>query len=85
MTVRLDNIKLNITESEDKLLSIARKRLKKSLKNLKIIKKFALMPNAQVENCSAGYLGGELALFTAQINFVYNLRTRKTLNSLSKG
>ncbi len=42
--------------------------------NLKIIKKFALMPNAQVENCSAGYLGGELALFTAQINFIYNLR-----------
>ncbi len=39
MTVRFDNIKLNITESEDKLLFIARKRLKKSLINLKIIKK----------------------------------------------
>ena len=39
MKIRLDNIKLGITESEDKLLEIARKKLKNGLKSFKIIKK----------------------------------------------
>ncbi|MDE7082802.1 MAG: FAD-dependent monooxygenase [Clostridia bacterium] len=39
MITRLDNIKLHISESEDKLLKIAQKRLKKGVKYFKILKK----------------------------------------------
>lgn len=39
MTIRIDNIKLNIGETEDKLLSIAQKKLGKPLKQFSIIKK----------------------------------------------
>lgn len=39
MTIRIDNIKLNIGESEDKLLNIAKKKLGKPLKEFSIIKK----------------------------------------------
>lgn len=39
MITRLDNIKLHISESEDKLLKIAQKKLKNSVKHFKIIKK----------------------------------------------
>lgn len=37
--IRLDNIKLNITESETKLFQIAKKKLKKEIKFFKIIRK----------------------------------------------
>lgn len=39
MTIRIDNIKLNIGENEDKLLSIAKKKLNGALKQFAIIKK----------------------------------------------
>jgi len=39
MIFRLDNVKLNIAESEDKLLKIARKKLGKDVKYFKILKK----------------------------------------------
>lgn len=39
MTTRLDNVKLYITESEDKLLQIAQKKLKNGVKYFKILKK----------------------------------------------
>ena len=39
MISRLDNVKLNISESEDKLLKIARKKLGKEVKFFKILKK----------------------------------------------
>lgn len=39
MVTRLDNVKLHITESEDKLLKIAQKRLKNAVKYFKILKK----------------------------------------------
>ena len=39
MTIRIDNIKLNLGENENKLLSIASKRLGKPLKQFAIIKK----------------------------------------------
>lgn len=39
MTIRIDNIKLNIGESEDKLLSVARKKLGRPIKKFAIIKK----------------------------------------------
>ncbi len=39
MIQRLDNIKLNITESEDSLVKIAQKRLKRGIKYFKILKK----------------------------------------------
>ncbi|MCI8734520.1 MAG: FAD-binding protein [Clostridia bacterium] len=39
MVIRLDNVKLSISESENKLINIARKKLKKEIKYFKIIKK----------------------------------------------
>ena len=39
MTIRIDNIKLNIGETEDKLLTIAKKKLGRPLKHFSIIKK----------------------------------------------
>ena len=39
MITRLDNVKLNITDSESKLLDIARKNLKADVKYFKILKK----------------------------------------------
>ena len=39
MTIRIDNIKLNIGENEDKLLSIEKKKLGGRLKSFAIIKK----------------------------------------------
>lgn len=39
MTIRIDNIKLNIGESEDELLKIAKKKLGRPLKEFSIIKK----------------------------------------------
>ena len=39
MISRLDNVKLNISEGEDKLLKIARKKLGKEVKFFKILKK----------------------------------------------
>ena len=39
MTIRIDNIKLNIGENEDKLIAIARKKLGRRLKQFAIIKK----------------------------------------------
>ena len=39
MTIRIDNLKLNIGESEDKLINIAKKKLKMPLKQFAIIKK----------------------------------------------
>lgn len=39
MTIRIDNIKLNIDENEDRLLNIAKKKLKRPLKQFAIVKK----------------------------------------------
>ncbi|MDE6666771.1 MAG: FAD-dependent monooxygenase, partial [Clostridia bacterium] len=39
MITRLDNVKLHITESEDRLLKIAQKKLKNGVKYFKILKK----------------------------------------------
>lgn len=39
MIKRLDNIKLNIGESEDKLVKIAQSKLKSNLKQFRILKK----------------------------------------------
>ena len=39
MTIRIDNVKLNIGESEEKLLNIAKKKLGRPLKGFSIIKK----------------------------------------------
>lgn len=39
MTIRIDNLKLNIWEKEDKLLTVAAKRLGRPVKQFKIIKK----------------------------------------------
>ena len=41
MITRLDNVKLNITDSESKLLDIARKNLKADVKYFKILKNTA--------------------------------------------